>query len=253
MSIMDGLELGANSLLGGFGQATLSRVGLLPDSVRFQYNPASIVISHTAPMSSSPAPRGNGEKTGDKGGGDGGGDRLVSTSVEELTKAHGFTTIAIRQVTFDGPKVPETCVKLHDWSQFEKIDAPLTQDAGKTHKLPELKFVWGPALTYPVTLNQVTITFTRFSRFGTPVRALVDMTLNLRDTTLTPTNPSSGGVPGRRTHLLTGAETLAELATRTYGSPGRWRDIAAANGIQDPLRVRPGTLIYLPSTRENGR
>jgi nucleoid-associated protein YgaU len=35
-----------------------------------------------------------------------------------------------------------------------------------------------------------------------------------------------------------------------YGSAQRWRDIAAANGIDDPFRVRPGTTLYLPSQAE---
>jgi nucleoid-associated protein YgaU len=68
-----------------------------------------------------------------------------------------------------------------------------------------------------------------------------------------PTNPSSGGLAGRRTHLLTGAETLPELSTRYYGGPGRWREIAAANGVEDPLRVQPGTRVYVPSAQEAGR
>jgi len=225
--------------------------------VKFVYNPAAIAIAHTSPMESSAASNGNGEKGGKDGqGGRGDGEgstRVVSTSVEELTKAHGTTTITIRSVAFDGPDVAQNCVRLHDWSQFEEVAGTDTTTQTKKHTLPVLKFIWGPALTYLVTLNQVTINYTRFSRTGLPVRATVDLTLNLKATTLKPTNPSSGGVSGRRTHLLTGAETLPELATRTYGRPDRWREIAAANGFEDPLRVRPGTLVYLPSTQEGGR
>ncbi len=223
--------------------------------VYFQYNPATITIGHTSPMESSTGDTTKGGKGGKDGhgDGDGGGSRVVSTSVEELLKAHGVTTINIRGVTFDGAKVAETCATLHDWSQFEAPKSPNSNAQTQKHVLPVLKFIWGPALTYLVTLTQVTINYTRFGQQGLPVRATVDLTMNLKATTLKPTNPSSGGVPGRRTHTLTGAETLPELATRTYGRPDRWREIAAANGFGDPLRVRPGTVVYLPAAQESGQ
>lgn len=35
-----------------------------------------------------------------------------------------------------------------------------------------------------------------------------------------------------------------------YGRPGAWRNVARANRITDPLRVRPGTEIFLPNLDE---
>jgi nucleoid-associated protein YgaU len=43
---------------------------------------------------------------------------------------------------------------------------------------------------------------------------------------------------------------LAGLATDTYGRPTAWRDIADANGIDDPFRVRPGRSVMLPPPDE---
>jgi nucleoid-associated protein YgaU len=57
-------------------------------------------------------------------------------------------------------------------------------------------------------------------------------------------------LPGRRAHTVTAGDSLARIATAQYGSPGRWRQIAAANGIEDPLRVRPGDRVYLPNPEE---
>jgi hypothetical protein len=211
------------------------------EDVVFDFNPAAIVISHTAPMQPSAGRGGRRE-----GGGDGKGSS--STAVvgnwDEMAKANGVTSINIRAVTFNGPQLVQNCTLLLSWSQFKDVGS-----SAQKQDLPELKFIWGPQ-TYTANLNQVTINYSRFSRTGVPVRAVVDMTLHVIPKPLQPTNPSSGGLSGRRTHLLTGAESLPELATRTYGGPHRWREIATANGIEDPLRVRPGTLVYLPSAQE---
>ena len=212
------------------------------DAVLFDFNPAAIVISHTAPMQTS---------TGK--GAHHGGDKEPSastaalSSVDEVAKANGVTSIAIRSVTFAGAQLVQNCTLLLSWTQFKDVDK-----SAQKRDLPELKFIWGTQ-NYLVNLNQVTINYSRFSRTGVPVRALVDLTLHSIPKIPGPTNPSSGGLSGRRTHLLTGAETLPALATRTYGGPDHWREIAAANGIRDPLRVRPGTLLYLPSAQEDGR
>jgi nucleoid-associated protein YgaU len=61
-----------------------------------------------------------------------------------------------------------------------------------------------------------------------------------------PQNPTSGGPP-RRSHVLVAGESLATVAYDEYGQPGLWRAIARTNGISDPLRLRPGTSLLIPS------
>ena len=41
-------------------------------------------------------------------------------------------------------------------------------------------------------------------------------------------------------------ETLGEVATRELGSYNRWREIASLNKINDPARIRAGTVLKLP-------
>ncbi len=258
MSIMDLSSLGVNTLLGTFGNAVLCLAKDPADRVSFQYNPSAIVISHAAPMQQSNG-RGKKPESGGSGGllssvssatGVGSGSDTSGQTYDERAKSSGATTIAVRSVTFEGRNTLSDCRKLLKWSHLSEVagsGSTLTSD------LQGLRFTWGSSQSYHVNLNQVTINYTRFSRFGMPVRALVDLSFHEIPDELTPTNPSSGGLSGRSTHLLIGAETLPELATRTYGAPGRWREIAAANGIEDPLRVKPGTYVYLPSAQENDR
>jgi nucleoid-associated protein YgaU len=215
------------------------------DYVEFDFNPATITISHTAPVVPSA-----GLRPTSGAAAEGSGVELSAKDVDELEKAKGTTTIALRALTFDGEAVSRTCLRLLDWTHFAAVT---DKASAKRTELPRLKFIWGTRQVYLVHLNQVTVTYTRFSRTGIPVRATVDLTLHSIPKVPGPTNPSSGGLAGRRSHLLTGAESLPELATRCYGGPGRWREIAAANGFEDPLRVRPGTRVYLPGTQEAGR
>lgn len=226
------------------------------NSVPFKYNPAAIVISRSVKTTSS---AGRQKKPGDKTAATDNTSASTNTTTPQvisnpsdpmaIAMANSFTTIGIRSVTFDGQYVRDHCEQLLLWTHVK----PVT-DTDNTQKdlPPKLKFIWGSQI-YLVMLNQVTINYTRFSRAGTPVRASVDLILNSVPEVPGPTNPSSGGLAGRRSHLLTGTETLPELATRYYGGPGRWREIAAANGVEDPLRVRPGTRVYVPSELEAGR
>jgi nucleoid-associated protein YgaU len=225
-------------------------------AVTFDFNPATIVISHSVVGHSSTgmARRQGNESNGGTSNGGTPGASLNAADITTMTAAAGITTIAVRGVTFVGAEVKGRCELLHTWTVLAKASATGASGSGndaQAEELPTLTFNWGPQ-NYLVTLNQVTINYTRFTSQGQPVRAMVDMTFNLKPKNLAPTNPTSGGLPGRRSHVLTGAETLAGLSTQTYGSPGRWRQIATANGIQDPLRVPPGTLLYLPSAEENG-
>jgi nucleoid-associated protein YgaU len=96
------------------------------------------------------------------------------------------------------------------------------------------------------------VNYTRFAPSGVPIRAEVDLTLQQQPSLLgmLSTNPTSGGMPGRRSHTMTSGESLAGIATARYGTPGRWREIAACNDIDDPLRVRAGDRVYLPNPEE---
>ncbi|WP_329215717.1 hypothetical protein OG352_08175 [Streptomyces sp. NBC_01485] len=218
------------------------------DYVEFDFNPATIVISHAAPVEPTAGLQQQGENRA--GISDPKANvELAAISVDEVEKAKGTTSINLRSLTFDGTNVARTCLRLLKWSHFV---AARDKTSTQRTELPRLKFIWGSQV-YLVHLNQVTVTYTRFSPSGTPLRATVDLTLHSIPNIPGPTNPSSGGLAGRRTHLLSGAETLPELATRCYGGPEHWREIAAANRFDDPLRVRPGTRVYLPSTQEGER
>jgi hypothetical protein len=81
-------------------------------------------------------------------------------------------------------------------------------------KLPALMFLWGPFIMN-CTLNRVSVSYERFSSAGAPNRASISFDLQELVSVLgmLPTNPTSGGLPGRQAHVVT-------QGTRALG--GRW-------------------------------
>jgi nucleoid-associated protein YgaU len=62
-------------------------------------------------------------------------------------------------------------------------------------------------------------------------------------------NPTSGGRTGLESHILTEGDTLHSVAWARFGDPSYWRAIAEFNGIDDPLRLTPGTRLLIPPRR----
>ncbi len=117
---------------------------------------------------------------------------------------------------------------------------------------PECMFEWGNAWSFKAVVTSMTQKFTMFLEDGTPTRATVDLTLKqAHDPGRFPAqNPTSGGVAGHRTRVVQQRETLDLIAAEEYGESRHWRHIAEANGIDNPLRLRPGTRLAIPPLDE---
>lgn len=136
------------------------------------------------------------------------------------------------------------------------VSAASFAGVGVTYRLPVLLFMWGLGgpLGSPtkVTLETLTVKIERFDWTGIPVWATVDLDL-VEYVNATPfTNPTSGGLPGRAKHVVTAGESVVRIANQSYGTPMAWRAVAEANRLDDPLRVKPGKVLHLPSPMELG-
>jgi hypothetical protein len=118
-------------------------------------------------------------------------------------------------------------------------------------KPPALIFQWGTQIMR-CTLTTVTVNFERFSSAGTPDRASIAFTVTEEFNIfgMVPTNPTSGGMPGRQRHIVSASENVQTISMAAYGTPGVWRGVAEVNGIDDPFRVKPGDTVYLPNANE---
>jgi nucleoid-associated protein YgaU len=84
---------------------------------------------------------------------------------------------------------------------------------------------------------------------GEPIRAFVDLELAQAEPT-SPVgqaqNPTTRGTAGLKQHVIQGEDSLQSIAYESYRDPTKWRAIAEANGIDDPLRVKRGTSLTIP-------
>jgi nucleoid-associated protein YgaU len=58
----------------------------------------------------------------------------------------------------------------------------------------------------------------------------------------------SADVP--RTRRVTRTDTLHSIAAQEYGDPALWREIARANRLVNPQRIRPGDVLVIPRLRD---
>ncbi|MEV4941335.1 LysM peptidoglycan-binding domain-containing protein [Streptomyces zaomyceticus] len=117
---------------------------------------------------------------------------------------------------------------------------------------PWVQFSWGSFSTvrFVAYVTSVSATYTLFSPSGIPIRATCSLSLTEIAGATKKQNPTSGALSARRVHRTVAGDSLASLAWREYGDATRWRVIAEANRIDDPMRLRPGTELLLPSTTE---
>lgn len=119
---------------------------------------------------------------------------------------------------------------------------------------PWVRFEWGTARTasFDGVLTRLAVSYTLFDVDGTPLRATCG--LSIEEATVDPAgqNPTSGARTARSTHTVVTGDSLALLAWQEYGDATVWRDIAEANGIDDPMALVPGTELVVPALRDAG-
>lgn len=138
-----------------------------------------------------------------------------------------------------------------------KVDPTLPSHDPERNKgrPPWVKFHWGDLHSFKAIVTQLSLTFTYFSSSGVPLRARASLSLRQfqEDAKWGPQNPTSGTPEPHRVHRLERGETLDRLAAAYYGDSTLWRHIATANGIEDPLRIEPGTPLVIPRLKAGDR
>lgn len=117
------------------------------------------------------------------------------------------------------------------------------------HAPPIVAFSWDTQV-FKGVLESLNITYVLFSPDGVPLRAKLSVTLKeyrpaavqFRETpTLSPDFDKS--------FVVRRGDTLSGIAGQVYRDPSRWREIARANGIVEPQRLRPGDALRVPKLR----
>ena len=145
-------------------------------------------------------------------------------------------------------------------ASLKGADASIKDDAMKILKMmesgggggggsapPTVTFKWGSIESPKMVGSSLSIRFVMFRPNGEPARALVDLELTQSEKAQEGQNPTTRAIGGLKVHTLTDGDSLQSVAYKNYGDATRWRTIAEANGIDDPLTLRRGNQLTIPS------
>jgi len=151
--------------------------------------------------------------------------------------------------TYDAPGTTKEDVR----NQTNRLLALTTVEGhGDKHRPPVCRLSWGRAgVFFQGVLQQLEQTFTLFTEDGTPVRATVKCTFKEWRTNYDDLNrqdKQSADVAKER--VVKRGDSLASIAAEEYRDPRKWRAIALANDIRDPLNIPPGAALRVPALEE---
>lgn len=199
-------------------------------TIDFQFNPKEFTIAKQAKWERKPA---RGAK---------------KATMPEFTGADAAKLTL--ELFFDATDSPDGSV-VADVEQLFSCCVPLEEtQAQKKPSPPWVVFGWGSVVGFVACVTSVSAKYSLFRPDGTPVRATCSVTLEEIPGVNRPQNPTSGGLASRRTHTVVAGDTLPSVAYRQYGDPNLWRALAEANDLDDPLRLRNGTTLLIPSPDE---
>ena len=112
---------------------------------------------------------------------------------------------------------------------------------------PILTLSWGNGnYFFDTILKNLNYEFTMFDRSGIPIRANVSFEFEeiVTDTT---TIKKTLDVQVITTYRVKAKDTLHKIADSELGSPSKWKMIAVANGIDNPIDLEVGMTLIIPS------
>ena len=127
-------------------------------------------------------------------------------------------------------------------------DLPATDRQTNSGRPPRVELHWGQLHSFRAVLERLQIRFTYFAGNGTPLRAKADLALKqyADGQAWGLQNPTSRTPTPHGLHQVRPGETLDRIAAAHYLDPTRWRLIAEANQIVDPLDLPIGASLVIP-------
>jgi hypothetical protein len=141
-----------------------------------------------------------------------------------------------------------------------EVDKSLGSGSGKNSgRPPTVEFSWGSTILPKAVADSLSVQYLLFRPNGEPCRAQVRLSLIQVEKAMDKSsgkggkgggNPTTRAIPGLGSHVVRDGDSLPSIAYAHYRNPTRWRPIAEANGIDDPLRLRRGTTLTIPRLEE---
>lgn len=114
---------------------------------------------------------------------------------------------------------------------------------------PICQLAWGRfGIFYQGTLQRLNQTFTLFLPDGTPTRATLGCQFQeYRESTARAQAGDLGAAKSIKSYQPKLGESLSSIAGKVYGDESKWRELAEANGIDNPMRLATGAALVVPT------
>lgn len=137
-----------------------------------------------------------------------------------------------------------------------EVSQQMSSDGNKGRP-PIVTFSWGSNLHFDAVITSLSVQYMTFSMEGEPTRAQASIELTQVGSATykgykppkqggKKQNPTTRGIAGLSSHVVRDGDTLQSISWHQYRDPTRWRVIAEANDIDDPLRLRRGAVLSVP-------
>lgn len=153
--------------------------------------------------------------------------------------------------TYDRPGVTKEDVRNYT---NRMLALTTVEGNGPKHRPPVCRLLWGETdLDFQGVLQQLDQTFTLFMDNGTPVRASLKCTFKeWRTNNEDLMRQYTQSADLAKSRIARHGDTLSSIAAEEYRDPRKWRPIALASGIEDPLNMAPGSPVRVPALTEQG-
>ena len=117
------------------------------------------------------------------------------------------------------------------------------------HAPPIVRFAWDREVFRGV-LESCQVTYTLFSPDGVPLRAKLSLAFKeYRSVEVQVKERPKASPDFDKAYVVRAGDSLASIAAAAYKDSTLWRAIARHNGLRDPRRLVPGTVLTVPKIR----
>jgi hypothetical protein len=206
-------------------------------SVTVQFNPESLKVTFANQIVQ---PQGGDQAAGSTG------RQFVGAGTTKLALTLWFDVTAMTDNPVDDVR------RLTSQVIFFMTPQKSVEDAEKLVP-PRVRFSWGSFL-FDGMVDGLEESLEFFAPDGKPLRASVNLTLS-QQKILVSEFKDAGKVPSTPGHKPLSPARSGDSVQSMAGAKGKdggWQGIAAANGIEDPLRLKPGQLLNLDASAAVG-
>lgn len=206
------------------------------ESLEFSFNPSSYTIKSTPTYKTVPAV-----------GQDGTDTVFIHGAVKELTVTLFFDSASESQQPFVGIQEAIKEDKLAPVTDKTKKLTGMVRIKSSSHTPPMVIFSWGN-LNFKGSITGITEEYTMFTLQGKPIRAKVQLTIKEDlDEALTKKASPFESPDRTKSRVIVEGMSLWSLAYEEYDDCEKWRVIAKANNIMNPLDIVPGQVVMIPA------